>query len=114
MKLASRIPCYLCGEPATHTREWPVLGRRFVCAEHDPVPHIPCDYIVQPVDLRPYIAAGLLGCIALAPASLEAIEAIREQGASQSIVLLVGIVAAIAITTIIGGSIGSQQRRTTR
>lgn len=114
MRQASRIPCYLCGQPATHTREWPVLGHRFVCEEHDPVPHIPCDYIVQPIDPKPYIGAGLLGCLALAPTVWQAIDVIREQGASQSIVLLVGIVAAIAIITGIGGSIFAQQRRTTR
>lgn len=111
MNKASRIRCYLCGNPATHTREWPVLGNRFLCDEHDPVPHMPRDHIVQPVDLRPFFAAGVIGAIALAPSVWRAGEILQEQGAADAAIIFGGSIIAIIITAIIGGSIAAGNSR---
>lgn len=111
MKLASRIPCYLCGKDATHSREWPVVGLRFICQEHDPVPHEPCDYIVQPVDLRPYYGAGLVGTIMLAPSFVQAFQILQAQGAADAAFIFVGCILVLLAFTLLCGSIAAGNPR---
>lgn len=111
MKRASRIPCYLCGKDATHSREWPVVGRRFICDEHDPVPHMPRDHIVQPIDLRPYIGAATVGALMLAPSAYQAFQILQVQGAADAATILGGILLVLIAFTLIYGSVVSANPR---